>query len=380
MIRSSIRWFHLLPLLLLSACLDWFEKASPPPIPLETIVIRQASLEDFAHLAKAVKLEAREESLLGDIHALKLDPRNGDMLLADMRATKALYRFDQDGKFLRRYGRHGQGPGEYEKLLAFDLLDDGRVLLVGFHQIMLFAEDGRLLQFRDNRWSIHWMESSGRRIFAYTSGGLQKEERAVLVFDDQLELIHKFHTMDPRVERVTLVPYDGMALADNHLYVAELYDFQVTRYNLEGKALGSYHFPNFNRDIAAFFHGKGSLTDHEVLKLSQSLHNARRIDAFGNYLSILEANPKRGIMDNLLLNLETNKLYRFEGLRFVEARAEQPHVTVDRIVGAFPGGLIATLEDTERFDRIQQLYPALADLSFVETDNPLLLFFEVKPR
>lgn len=68
----------------------------------------------------------------------------GDLQLGEARS------YTRDGRFLTKYGRVGQGPGEYEDLLGVGLMPDGRVVVQGFPTLLFFEPDGELV----DSWTV----------------------------------------------------------------------------------------------------------------------------------------------------------------------------------------------------------------------------------
>jgi sugar lactone lactonase YvrE len=76
---------------------------------------------------------------------------NGDIFIAEghtpMMGTAQILKFTKDGKFIKKWGKHGSGPGEFEvpHALAFD--SRGR-LFVGDranNRIQIFDQDGKFI-------------------------------------------------------------------------------------------------------------------------------------------------------------------------------------------------------------------------------------------
>ena len=89
------------------------------------------------------------------------DPRGG-WLYWDRRGSQ-LRRYDESGALLMTWGRSGEGPGEFQRLVGADVLRDGRVV----------ALDGR------GQLSV-WSATSGTLEFEFQSGvaspyGMQRQ-------------------------------------------------------------------------------------------------------------------------------------------------------------------------------------------------------------
>ncbi len=86
-------------LLLLSACGSetWVRTPAKPA----TVVNQQAtSLDQLGYYARAVALESHEDALLGSISDVKVDAATGDLLVADFKISKQVYRFNAEGRYL----------------------------------------------------------------------------------------------------------------------------------------------------------------------------------------------------------------------------------------------------------------------------------------
>ena len=73
----------------------------------------------FAQSIKYVSLETSPETFLHYIK--KIEINDSIIAVAD---SKKLLLIDHEGKFIRRIGRNGNGPGEYNMIFRFALLDD----------------------------------------------------------------------------------------------------------------------------------------------------------------------------------------------------------------------------------------------------------------
>lgn len=108
-----------------------------------------------------------DEYLFGAVTEMAVD-RDGSIYVFD-RQVPALRKYDANGKFVRTFGRDGQGPGEYRNAGGLALLRDGRVLLWdgGNWRFNVYGADGSVLPA--------WPTPSG------TSGGMIGTSRALMV-------------------------------------------------------------------------------------------------------------------------------------------------------------------------------------------------------
>jgi hypothetical protein len=90
------------------------------------------------------RIDGKPEETLGSVYALT-PTRDLGVLLFDIR-FREIRRYDSTGRFVRRYGRSGEGPGEYVIVQMLDESADGRVFAWASDALHIYARDGRLLR------------------------------------------------------------------------------------------------------------------------------------------------------------------------------------------------------------------------------------------
>lgn len=83
---------------------------------------------DFISHIDFIKLETVDESIIGKIDKIEMDDKY--IYILDRRAAKTLFVFEKNGKFVRKIGKKGKGPGEYGNIYDFVILDDGRIVIL----------------------------------------------------------------------------------------------------------------------------------------------------------------------------------------------------------------------------------------------------------
>lgn len=104
--------------------------------------------EGVANLVREVRFgvaDGAEEYLFGNVTEMAVDS-DGSMYVYDAQVP-ALRKYDANGRFLRTFGRGGQGPGEYRSAGGLAILPDGRVLLwdSGNWRFNVYSRDGDVL-------------------------------------------------------------------------------------------------------------------------------------------------------------------------------------------------------------------------------------------
>ena len=89
--------------------------------------------------------DGADEYMFGEVNELAV-ARDGSIYVFD-RQVPALRKYDANGKFVKTFGRKGQGPGEYISGGGLGVLPDGRVLLwdTGNWRINVYSPNGDLL-------------------------------------------------------------------------------------------------------------------------------------------------------------------------------------------------------------------------------------------
>lgn len=110
---------------------------------------RQGSAIPLSTYFKSVQtiiLETTDESLIGSINELQVF--DGFIYILDRSITKSLFVFDQGGRFVRKIGRSGNGPGEHIQLSDFTLdTENGFIFVLDYGKyIHKYRLDGTFIQ------------------------------------------------------------------------------------------------------------------------------------------------------------------------------------------------------------------------------------------
>jgi len=95
---------------------------------------------------RTIILETNEDSFIGEVNNLQVF--DGYIYIFDSDKAKNLFVFDLEGKFIRKIGRLGNGPGEYTKITDFTLDTDNRI-------IYLRNQDNRVHKYNLDGTYIH---------------------------------------------------------------------------------------------------------------------------------------------------------------------------------------------------------------------------------
>ena len=90
--------------------------------------IAVTSLLDITDVEQVVSLDVTEDSHLGSVSRVKLDPASNDILVLDRDSTQSIYRFSSRGRFLTRYGPFKHRSRKLT-VMDFEPLPNGRVFV-----------------------------------------------------------------------------------------------------------------------------------------------------------------------------------------------------------------------------------------------------------
>ena len=120
---------------------------------------------------KTIILENNKDGLIGRIHELQVF--NGCFYILDKTIAKSLFVFNKDGRFIRKIGRMGQGPGEYFVLDDFTLdTENGVIFVLDFNSfIHKYRLDGTYIHSIDVRdqipqTNVYFIQFHNNRLYA----------------------------------------------------------------------------------------------------------------------------------------------------------------------------------------------------------------------
>ena len=92
--------------------------------------------------------------------------------ILDRHLQKALFVFDEEGKFRNRIGRRGRGPGEFIEPTDFIVSDSTVTVFDMFgHKLLYYNPDGTFIRSVRLPYSIYEIESGGDGSAIYAVGG-----------------------------------------------------------------------------------------------------------------------------------------------------------------------------------------------------------------
>jgi 6-bladed beta-propeller len=346
---------------------------------LKVIKKEYAGLNELGKITKVIKLETSKDSLLGRIGRVRVDKTNGDLVIGDFRNTNQVLRFNKKGEFICKYGRKGQGPGEYVEVYNFTLTNKGDVILLTRLKLIKFSKNGTFLQ--ESRTNVYAAYIECQNDLIYVSvlryDRKPKEKKAILVFNSFLKNIGGIGEYDTRLEKNLLVVKNSLAKIDGSLFFIDTYDICLNIYNTQTKNLSRLSVPNNNSSLDNIWKKK-QFTLKEDQELDNHLHRFENILSIDERILLIEYNNDKNKYHVWLLNLEKREVLIFKWSSLFGSSREKvkTDLYINRIPGSYKNGIIGVLDNVEEFNLHKAKYPILKDIEFKADDNPILVFFE----
>ncbi|MDR1372942.1 MAG: 6-bladed beta-propeller [Dysgonamonadaceae bacterium] len=105
---------------------------------------QEIAMSDVFSSIEYIPLESRNGHLIGEISKLLIYKKH--IFIMDNLHTQSIFCFTETGNFLYEINRQGQGPGEYSKLIDFNIdYEQDRLLLFSTYKVLEFDLGGQFL-------------------------------------------------------------------------------------------------------------------------------------------------------------------------------------------------------------------------------------------
>jgi hypothetical protein len=297
--------------------------------------------ERIATVERIVALETTPASALGRIGTVKVDERQGDILVLDNSSLKAVFRFSSDGRFIRKYGGHWTAvPIDIAVLRTGDL-----VVAVG-RRLVLLSDDGRVKRSVTVPFVPTSLAAGREDLFvAGIPGPFDKERTFVYSFTPGLKLKDRLVPLDPRLLRFRFCPRRCLSWRDGHLYVADVFDYALTDINLRTGARRRYEPSSLIRPSHPLWQ-KATLSDSDRLSIHDESHLIVFVTAYKG--GVFMYGIERGHKDLLLLDGSGTHGTFFTRLSLPAVIRDQlptTRLTLESVTGEYDSGVIVTVSD-----------------------------------
>ena len=142
-------------------------------------------------------LETADDNIIGRVSDIQVFDNN--IYILDSRSAKSLFVFDMEGRFVRKIGRIGQGPGDYIEINDFT-----------------FDMENRIIFLCDYRNRIHKYELDGTYINTITIQATNSKAIFIQFYDGRLYLSQTWwNNSDDNFMLLEIDPNDGKILSSS---------------------------------------------------------------------------------------------------------------------------------------------------------------------
>jgi hypothetical protein len=124
--------------------------------------LRDLNTTLFCKEAVALLLEDNERSKIGSID--KIEIIDNEIYIMDQMVARSLFVFDLKGKFIRRVGQVGKGPGEYLNIIDFTVdAKENSIFVLTYGKILKYSKNSKFIKSIDvdnNVIGIFWSNKS----------------------------------------------------------------------------------------------------------------------------------------------------------------------------------------------------------------------------
>jgi hypothetical protein len=188
----------------------------------------------------------KEEEIFSEISSIAVDDE-GNIYLLDRKENKILV-FDKKGKYLRSFGKKGQGPGEMSGPVGIHLTPAKELLVEDSlnQRFIFFSLDGKFLKSISTAKFLALagveLDSQGNMIAQHVVFANNKINREIKKFDKDLNPLFTIATYDfPNILVEKVNPFSFLIIyrvnKDGTILISNLDQYEIKVLNSEGKVI-----------------------------------------------------------------------------------------------------------------------------------------------
>jgi hypothetical protein len=206
-------------------------------------------------------LEGDENYIFGLVADVKIDSF-GNVYVLDVKMNK-IVKYDRDGKFILRFGKKGEGPGEFENPRTIALNSPGKVYVLDFRKVIVFDKSGGFIK----SFGLDFM---GVDIAINDKGNLvilgARNDQLFNVYDSEGDYLHSFGILVDIPEEFSKFKDAGLFRTPlrlwtnrNKIFVMNPYKYEICSYENESlkskltRRSPDYLKPEFKEEIPGGF-------------------------------------------------------------------------------------------------------------------------------
>lgn len=220
--------------------------------PLSTAEIKKLQaakeVEDIFEIESEIQLSTDTESAIALITDMEVDAKR-NYIIADGWQARAVYVFSPEGRFIKKLGKKGQGPGEYQTPVSVDISRNNAVWIADYmgNRINVYDENFKFIKAVICKPRVrHFIHINIRdEIFMYS--GAANPFRP-----DIFDTIHKYNSQGEEILSFAPLPkeildvkfsaiQDGMTIdRDGFIYEMNPLYYNIRKFTSDGKLVKTF--------------------------------------------------------------------------------------------------------------------------------------------
>lgn len=186
-------------------------------------------------------VEGKEEFLFSEIRRIAVDEQ-GRIYVLDLKEHSVKI-FDENGSFVKKFGKKGQGPGEFQFPFEIFILGKDEIVVQSVH-FSLFSRDGdykRSISTTPTRLGPAKMDSEGNIVGLVVVMEEENPRYELKKFDSEMNLLHSLGSSSiPKLRADTFNPFFPRLLwcigLNDQIICGTQDKYKITIFDSEGKA------------------------------------------------------------------------------------------------------------------------------------------------
>ncbi len=326
-----------------------------------------------------VPLETSDRCLIGETQKMEFD--DSSFFVLDRYNAKGVFRFSLNGSFLNRIGQSGKGPGEYNEVTDFSLIDN-KVAIYDqqTNKMSFYSKDGVFLYEKIMPFLFsQFVYCQPNSFYFYTFSAFNNHIPSirnynVIQCDSSFHINH--HGFYVNKDHALRFNSEALHMYNNNIYYNEYYNdtvFMIT----DGRLIHAKYVFQLKDRIPQKLFVKGN--ELKFMYQSKQYNSFSSINAISDNYLIFRIKGKKNVNYAFFYSKITGK--SFHGITFKGNNQLNPsHLKAMTCFGDTFAGLYQTHLIKQTIKNNPNLSPKLKIFveNIPETDNPILTYFKLK--
>lgn len=222
-------------------------------VKLDDVEDKTLTYSDIIEVQEWIALDSLNECIIGDV--AKIEEFNNEFYILDKTIRKCVLVYDEHGKYLRRIGRIGQGPGEYAEINDFAVNRKAGcvAILSGLSKVYVYSLEGEFRTSKQVSESMLWniTDSDCGYIMSSNNQTYTEGDNAYLLyaFDDDLNFKGKWiRVLSDRMPTLPLLS-SALQTVEGEVYYCDVFTNSIYAYNCHADSVAKNYDIHFSAPV-----------------------------------------------------------------------------------------------------------------------------------